>query len=130
MTDTPEADDSIAYWNRTHDRPRLRDVEPGPARTGSSAPLDERPPSFPPPVRSRSENLLLARVLFDAALTLVFGILCLAMAGSSDEPVLPILMGLLVIGYSGYIALFARSYEMPYYLYALAILCSLWVLFG
>lgn len=139
MTDTPQADDSAAYWNRTHDRPRLRDTDPDQLRTTPQDDewwnvheRDRRRSADPPHVRSGPDAFGEARRYVDAVLTLGFGIFCLVLAGSGgDRAFLVVLIGLVVIGYAGYIAFFAKSYEMPYYLYALAWLGGLaWLLYG
>lgn len=136
MADTP-ADDSAAYWNRTHDRPRLRDAEPDRPRT----PARDDPPSRPtgrerrrpgpPQVRSGTDALGGARIYLDAALMLGFGIFCLVAAGAGgDRAFLVVAIGLFAIGYAGYIAFVATSYTMPYSIYALAVVGGIWLLFG
>lgn len=111
-------DDSVAYWNSTYDRRSKQPEE------------SERERSAPPQVRSGAEALGGARRYVDAGLMLAFGIFGLVVAGSSSRPVFAVLLSIFVICYSVHIALFARSYTMPYFVYAFAVLGGAWLLFG
>ncbi len=135
-------DDSAEYWNRTYARePRLRDSDPQRPRTkaqhdNAAAPRPEDPPrhSDPPRVRSGAEALGEARRYIDAALMLGFGILLIVLGSTASDSgprsALVVLIGIGAIGYAGYIATFARSYTMPYFIYAIALICGFWLLFG
>jgi hypothetical protein len=134
-------DESADYWNRTYDREtRLRDSAPQRPRTKAQrhAPAIRRPPDprrdgGPPRVRSGAEALGGARRYVDAVLMVGFGIVLIAAGSTRDlgpRSALVVLIGIGAIGYAGHIALFARSYTMPYLVYGVAAFFGLWFLFG
>lgn len=83
-----------------------------------------------PRVRTGAEALGDARRYVDALLMAGFGILCFVASGSTNQPLLAVVVGIAAIGYAGYIALLATSYTMPLFIYAIALFGGLWLLFG
>ncbi len=66
----------------------------------------------------------------DALIMATFGVICLTMAGTTDSPVLTVLVGIGALGYGAWIGLAGAGYMMPYILYLIPLAGLFWLFKG